>query len=370
MAYQLLGNDGQPLDAHFDVRDGLIVLHSRSGAKGAHNARNTDYGPALRLLLDRLAAASLNIEGVWLDSSIVRHLPMDQRCLMEWPETESGSTEIFRTLSSRMREYGHAPGTKGGNNNKRILIRLAGAPKQPDLKRALTLRFVDADLRSAERLPAEMLSAVDADHIYRAVQRLVANPADHVFGPSRDFDLLTQEGDRLPPKAVFGLAATEALGFPVQPKHFTGGVGTPCFQALIGAGYEIVPKGTRSTRQAIPASAEDLEWTEGQPKLVLHLRRERSSGLAKAKKADFIRNHGSLRCQRCKMDPIEIFGGEHGEACIEVHHRETHIADMSEGHRSRLEDLECLCANCHRVVHRLLREAIRGASNEAGQHPS
>ena len=29
-----------------------------------------------------------------------------------------------------------------------------------------------------------------------------------------------------------------------------------------------------------------------------------------------------------------------------------------------------LCANCHRVVHRLLREAIRGASNEAGQHTS
>ncbi len=356
MAYKLLGNEGILLDAHLEVRGGVIILHSRSGAKGEHNARNTDYGPALRLMLERLEAASLPIEGVWLDSSIVQHLPLDQRCLMEGAEMQSGSAAIFSTLSSRMREYGRAPGAKGGNNNKRILIRLRDGPAVPELRRVLSLQPFDSDLRSSERLPAEILSEVKADHIYRAVERLIANPADHEFGPSRDFDLLTQEGDRLPPKAVFGLAATEALGFPVKPKHFSGGLGTTCFLALAGAGYEIVPKGAGSKRATIPVSIEDLEWTEGRPKLVIHLVRERSSGLAKAKKADFVRRHGSLHCERCGMDPIAAFGGQHGEACIEVHHREVQIAEMSDGHMTRLEDLECLCANCHRVAHRLLRD--------------
>jgi predicted HNH restriction endonuclease len=58
------------------------------------------------------------------------------------------------------------------------------------------------------------------------------------------------------------------------------------------------------------------------------------------------------------MDPVEAYGGEHGEACIEVHHHSVHIVDMVEEHRTKLEDLQCLCANCHRVVHRLLKLEI------------
>jgi 5-methylcytosine-specific restriction protein A len=69
------------------------------------------------------------------------------------------------------------------------------------------------------------------------------NGAVHAYGESTDFDLVTSDGRRLPPKAVFGLAATEALGFPVLPKHFTGGINTPSFRALEAAGFAIVPKG-------------------------------------------------------------------------------------------------------------------------------
>ncbi|MBR0749340.1 hypothetical protein JQ582_35970 [Bradyrhizobium japonicum] len=28
---------------------------------------------------------------------------------------------------------------------------------------------------------------------------------------------------------------------------------------------------------------------------------------------------------------------------------------MAEGHKPTLDDLQCLCANCHRVAHRLLK---------------
>jgi 5-methylcytosine-specific restriction protein A len=52
------------------------------------------------------------------------------------------------------------------------------------------------------------------------------------------------------------------------------------------------------------------------------------------------------------MDPVTVYGGQHGPACIEVHHHSVQVEDMAETHRTKLEDLQCLCANCYRVVHR------------------
>ena len=50
-----------------------------------------------------------------------------------------------------------------------------------------------------------------------------------------------------------------------------------------------------------------------------------------------------------------MYGAELGDACIEVHHQVMQMADMPPGYRSRLEELTCLCANCHRVTHRELK---------------
>lgn len=55
-----------------------------------------------------------------------------------------------------------------------------------------------------------------AEHLFNAVQRLLAG-ADHGFGESTDYDVVLDDGTRLPPKAVFGLAASEALGYDVIP---------------------------------------------------------------------------------------------------------------------------------------------------------
>jgi 5-methylcytosine-specific restriction protein A len=79
--------------------------------------------------------------------------------------------------------------------------------------------------------------------------------------------------------------------------------------------------------------------------------------VAKAKKAQMRELHGKLFCEDCRMDPIAVFGGLDGEACIEVHHRETEVADMVPGHVTKLTDVECLCANCHRVRHRKMKNA-------------
>lgn len=55
------------------------------------------------------------------------------------------------------------------------------------------------------------------------------------------------------------------------------------------------------------------------------------------------------------MEPVQVFCDEDGEACIEIHHHATAVAEMGEGHSTRLEDLQCLCANCHRYTHRIMK---------------
>ena len=95
--------------------------------------------------------------------------------------------------------------------------------------------------RSTARLPHDDLYKTTAEHVRSALEKLRAG-ASHKFGPSTDYDVVTDTGERLPPKAVFGLAASEALGFEVLPEHFSGGAGTPCFRVLEAAGLTILPK--------------------------------------------------------------------------------------------------------------------------------
>lgn len=211
------------------------------------------------------------------------------------------------------------------------------------------------DMRSAERFPVKKFDAIGADHILEAVQMLLDGYADHAFGPSTDYDLIAMDGKRLPPKAVFGIAATLALKEEVLPKHFTAGETSTCFRILREAGYQVVRKG-QPVELTLPLSESDQEWAEGRTKLVTHLVRERAKGLAQAKRSQFKREHGKLFCERCKLDPVEVYGSVDGEACIEVHHDDVHVSNMSSGHKTRLDTLKCLCANCHRFVHRQMKE--------------
>ncbi|MGM9489769.1 HNH endonuclease [Ideonella sp. YS5] len=211
---------------------------------------------------------------------------------------------------------------------------------------------------SRDRLPVAVLNKATPQHVWWAVQALLAGQAQHVFGESTDYDLITDDGQRLPPKVVFGIALARALEREVLPKHFTAGIGSPCFRLLNAAGYEIALKGQSGQRREEPNSgtSEVNEWNEGAKKLVSHLKRERGRGLATAKKAAFREEHdGKLFCQRCTKDPVVEYETEHAESCIEVHHATMQLSEMEEGHTTNLEELQCLCANCHRLVHRLLR---------------
>lgn len=85
------------------------------------------------------------------------------------------------------------------------------------------------------------------------------------------------------------------------------------------------------------------------PEYRLHRRIERNRATARLAKDV----HG-LRCQACRLDFMELYG-ELGRDFIEVHHRRP-LAGLTGSGRVTLRvatDLAVLCANCHRMIHRL-----------------
>lgn len=356
--YQVTDNDGVTLNAHFELDGDELVFHSRGGSK-SKNPINADYAKALRLVLERMAAQGHPLEAAWVDSSKVQALPREQRSIFGANDQGVSPQQAFSLISSRMKDVGRDPGAlaSGGNSTRRIRLRPRGWSSNLAVGELLGAIAVSKDFRSQQRLPASELQKVTENYVLKAVQQLLAGDTDHGFDPSSDYDLITEGGARLPPKAVFGIAASHALGFKVLPKHFAAGLNTPCFRQLEQAGFTIVPKGEAAPEvEELPLPPEDRQWAEGRPRLITHLKRERKPSLSRAKKAEFRQIHGKLVCERCGVDPVKEFGGDHGEACIEVHHHKVQVKDMDENHESSLDDLQCLCANCHRVVHRLLKE--------------
>lgn len=208
---------------------------------------------------------------------------------------------------------------------------------------------------SGERFRSAVLTKVSPEYIWSAVQGLQNGSLErHPFGESTDFDLVSDDGHRLSPKAVFGIALSMTLEIPVEPKHFSGGEDSACFRILRAAGFPVIPK-----NEPIPDNELEIEtgeWAEGRQFIRSHVARERGRGLTKAKKSQFVRLNGVLKCEHCGLVPTEHYSTALAESCIEVHHAKKLVSEMDTFHKTRLEDLQCLCANCHRLVHRQMRE--------------
>ncbi|MES5823541.1 HNH endonuclease [Streptomyces sp. RG80] len=79
------------------------------------------------------------------------------------------------------------------------------------------------------------------------------------------------------------------------------------------------------------------------------LARERDPKLRKRKIEQVRRLKQVLRCEVCDFDFARTYG-DLGEGYIEVHHvTPLFISGVRE---TRLDDLACLCANCHRMCHK------------------
>ncbi|TAU33813.1 HNH endonuclease [Rhizobium ruizarguesonis] len=350
----LVTDDGAQLNAKVEMHELGLILHSRSGTD-----RNRDYRAAFEMLLSRLDGARIAYR-IYLDSKPVQGIDLAQREL---------SFDRMSPVPTRFDDLVRAM-NKGSSSHgawRRLLIETPGTGPA-------RLREVVEGKGNVVRLPASDLRKVKSSHIHKAVQTLLDGGDAPNFAPSREYDALTDTGIPLAPKKVFGLALEEALGIEVHPGHFSAGWGQICFELLEDAGLWIVPKKEGKARPKpnqteitaeladFAPTEEERSWIEGNPKIASHLRRERHPGLAGEKRAQFIAEHGRLFCEDCKLDPAEQYGQEAGSACIEVHHHITHVAKMQPGHKTSLEDLKCLCANCHRVLHRKLALGFADAS--------
>ncbi|MES2904116.1 MAG: hypothetical protein V4696_08025 [Pseudomonadota bacterium] len=299
----------------------------------------------METIFARLDAASINYE-VYLDSAPVQHRPLASRKL-----TFPKGAVIGERFNSLVRAMNAGSASNGAW--RRVLIASSG--HTPAAMCAVVRDEPKLIATSSDRLSAAELRRVTNAHVDASVARLVAGEDAPNFDPSRDFDLLSPNGERLAPKKVFGLALETALGIVARPEHFSAGLGTPCFQILEAAGYPIIRKDEPMPGGGLSPVDPDLAAAEGSVKLVAHLRRERNPALAAAKRRAMIAQLGYLQCERCDLIPGQMLGPL-GDAVIEVHHAGTALANMEVGQLTRLADLMCLCANCHRIVHREARE--------------
>lgn len=81
-----------------------------------------------------------------------------------------------------------------------------------------------------------------------------------------------------------------------------------------------------------------------------HVARERNGKLIKAKRKHVLKREGRLACEVCGFDFAARYG-ERGDGFIECHHLKP-VSTLTDGHKTHLDDLAVLCANCHRIVHR------------------
>lgn len=99
-----------------------------------------------------------------------------------------------------------------------------------------------------------------------------------------------------------------------------------------------------------PVDTDHLAFPEGREKRRLHLIRERNRAVVAQAKKQWRERDPLLRCMVCNFSFVEAYGAI-GDGFLEAHHR-LPIATLKPGDKTRVEDLEPVCANCHRMVHR------------------
>jgi 5-methylcytosine-specific restriction endonuclease McrA len=88
---------------------------------------------------------------------------------------------------------------------------------------------------------------------------------------------------------------------------------------------------------------------EGAEKFVLHKAAERDRSIRTLKLREFLKEHGKLFCEVCSFNFEETYG-QIGRGLIEVHHL-IPIAEMEPNHRTTIDELMCICSNCHFAIH-------------------
>jgi predicted HNH restriction endonuclease len=135
-------------------------------------------------------------------------------------------------------------------------------------------------------------------------------------------------------------------------------------EGMMSPGSE--PTSLRQLEAEVEAAPDYSE--EGRRVLVTHYRIERNRQVVDDAKAAWFAADPLLRCSVCRMSFVETYGAV-GEGFIEAHHVER-ISTREGPYVPDLADLVPICANCHRMVHRLEGVSIEQLRNTvAGRSP-
>ncbi|MEU7928133.1 DUF3883 domain-containing protein [Micromonospora sp. NPDC049107] len=155
-AVRMTDDDGRVLNAEFVVEaDGqglALVLESAGGQSAAGLTRNSDYTPALELLLARLRSRGAVLVDALVDSKRTAHLSEADRRVLDGRMSLVAVDDLAALrlqLTSRQGRIGQSPDApKAGNNRKRLRLRLQVPGYGPGDARRLS-----ADLAGGSSLP-------------------------------------------------------------------------------------------------------------------------------------------------------------------------------------------------------------------------
>ena len=107
--------------------------------------------------------------------------------------------------------------------------------------------------------------------------------------------------------------------------------------------------------EAETRSDTEEEWEptgkEGRILTRLHVFKERDRKFVRQVRERYKnRNGGVLRCEVCSRIPVQSYGLEAGDRCIEAHHK-VPIEQLQPDSTTRIADMAMVCACCHRVIH-------------------
>lgn len=123
--------------------------------------------------------------------------------------------------------------------------------------------------------------------------------------------------------------------------------------AEIANGIKSITSNTSISKdlRGIEEEEESDERKEGKVLYKYHRYRERNTKVVESKKLNFFKKNGRLYCENCGFDYVKSYGLI-GNGFIEAHHI-VPLHKLDGETKTTEKDLILLCANCHRMVHKL-----------------
>lgn len=98
------------------------------------------------------------------------------------------------------------------------------------------------------------------------------------------------------------------------------------------------------------SESQEIHAIEGGRKLVMHLKLERDPAVSREAVRRHLRDIGQV-CSLCGLDFRRKYNLDHGEHCLEAHHKSPLSLRLAPN-RTNVKDFLVICPSCHRVVHK------------------